>query len=608
MSKLSPAKKNISLFEIISKLPGLTKDIPKFATALFYNYTIQPDTEISFGTFLRDAANRFPHHICLRYHHKTWTYTAFNLWVNRLAHQFTSFGIRKGDVVALLIENRPEILAIPMALAKIGAVTALINTSQRNQTLLHSFQLSNAKLILIGDELFTHFNAIAEDKSLQNIPAYSIKHPAYHPKKNSLPLFDSYAHSFFEHEPQASEHVTAKDACLYIYTSGTTGLPKASVISHGRWIKGYAAFGLVNLRLTSTDILYVPLPFYHATAMVVCWSSVIAGGASIVIKNKFSVSDFWQDIKQYRATSFAYVGEMCKYLLNAPVSPLEKNNTLKKMIGNGLRPDIWNTFKMRFGIEQIAEFYGSSEGNIAFFNVFNLDNTMGFSITEYAIVEYDAENEVPVLDKRGFHKKVKKGGTGLLLGEISKRYPYDGYIENAKTEKTILRNVFKLGDAWFNTNDLVRDLGLGHTQFVDRLGDTFRWKGENVSTQEVESIINQFENVAECMVYGVEIPNYNGKAGMANLILKDNVAAEFNLEHFYQLLAKQLPAYAIPVFLRFSSTVEKTDTFKHKKHTLKKQAFQSAEIKDKLFVLQQKKYLPLTIYLVELINEGKVKL
>ncbi|HMY43493.1 MAG TPA: AMP-binding protein, partial [Chitinophagales bacterium] len=288
-----------------------------------------------------------------------------------------------------------------------------------------------------------------------------------------------------------------------------------------------------------------------------------------------------------------------------PENPLEKNSTLKKMIGNGLRPDIWQKFKQRFNIEQVAEFYASSEGNIAFFNVFNLDQTMGFSITSYAIVKYDIEKGAPKLDKNGFMQKVKTNGVGLLIGEINERYPYDGYTEKSKTEQTILRNVFTKGDAWFNTNDLVRDMGFGHTQFVDRLGDTFRWKGENVSTQEVEGIINLIDNVEESIVFGVEIPGCNGRAGMAKIILKENKALD--MDNLYRLLSNELPAYAVPIFVRIARDAAITSTFKHQKSELKKEGFDINIIKDDVYVLKNKQYILLDKDFHEEICKGDIR-
>ena len=605
MSAAQQNKKTVSLPELVIKLPSVIKDLPKILNALYYNYTITPESYISIGEIFNKTVRKFPENKCMYHLDKSWTYLEFNNWVNRLANQFLKIGFKKGDVVAVLIENRPEILAISMAMAKIGGVAALINTAQKHKPLIHSFHLAKPKLILIGAELFEHYEEIKEELAFSEKNVFLIHHEKIK-KIKVISEFDIQSSSYSVREPVLDFKIQSKDANLYIYTSGTTGLPKASVISHGRWIKGYSAFGLTSIRLQSNDILYVPLPFFHATAMVVCWTSVIAGGAAIVIKNKFSVSEFWKDIHYYKATGFGYVGELCKYLLNAPVQPLEKNNTLTKMIGNGLRPDIWKTFKERFHIQQISEFYASSEGNIAFFNVFNVDSTMGFSITNYAIVEYDKENEKPIKDSNGYMKKVAANGTGLLLGEISKRYPFDGYTEESKTEKSILRNVFQKGDAWFNTGDLVRDMGFFHTQFVDRLGDTFRWKGENVSTVEVEGIINQFEGISESIVYGVQIPDCSGRAGMANIII-DKKYKKFDLHKFYNFIKEELPPYAVPVFIRISEITETTSTFKHKKHNLKEEGYDYAKTEDDIYVLIDRKYKRVTPEIKEDIDKGKYR-
>ncbi len=278
------------------------------------------------------------------------------------------------------------------------------------------------------------------------------------------------------------------------------------------------------------------------------------------------------------------------------------------MIGNGLRPSIWNEFKTRFGIQQVAEFYASSEGNLAFFNLLNLDRTMGVCVTDFTIVEYDKEKEQPILDKKGFMKKVKKGGVGLLLGEITDEFPFDGYTEKDKSEKVILRNVLKKGDSFFNTGDLVFNMGFKHTQFVDRLGDTFRWKSENVSTTEVEANINKFTGIAESIVYGVEIPNTPGRAGMANIILADP-SKEIDFKAFHAFLKNELPAYAIPLFLRISKSTLTTDTMKHQKSHLKDEGYDCDKIKSDLyFFMPNEGYIPLTPEIKSKIDKGEYKL
>lgn len=273
-----------------------------------------------------------------------------------------------------------------------------------------------------------------------------------------------------------------------------------------------------------------------------------------------------------------------------------------------MRPDIWMEFKERFGIDKVGEFYASSEGNLAFVNLFNFDCTMGYSPNDIAIVKYDKENETPVFNKKGFMIEVKKGEAGLLLGQINEKYPFDGYTEKDKTEKVIMRNVLKKGDAYFNTNDLVLDMGFSHTQFVDRLGDTFRWKGENVSTTEVEGIISKFSGIAESVVYGVEIPNTSGRAGMAKLILSDPTKAP-DLAKLYSYFKEELPPFAVPLFLRIATGTETTETMKHQKAPLKRMGYDCDQVEDSLYFLSpEKKYILITPEIRDGINEGKYRL
>ena len=325
------------------------------------------------------------------------------------------------------------------------------------------------------------------------------------------------------------------------------------------------------------------MPFYHGTALAVGWGSVLAGDAAIVMIRQFSASKFWQQVRDYEVTAICYVGELCRYLLANPESSQDRQHQVRLMFGNGLRPNIWTAFKKRFGIERVMEFYGSSEGNVGFLNLFNFDCTVGFTTVPYAIVEYDLENDEPLRFKDGFMRRVKTGQAGLLLGEITASSPFDGYTDPEKTEKTILRNVFCMGDAWFNTGDLMRDQGYRHAQFVDRLGDTFRWKGENVSTTEVENVLAGLDEVIDGAVYGVEIPGTNGRAGMACVRLQEN--SSFEPAGTLKYLRDALPKYAIPVFIRIAGELETTGTHKYKKNELKKTGFDVTETKDPIWVL-----------------------
>lgn len=589
--------------DLLSKFP---KAHIKIGKAVYFLRTIGGESKENISTFFLKTVKKYPNKTVLYHEDDKWTYTELNEWVNRLANYFLSLGFKKGDVAVVLLDNRPEVLAISLALSKIGCVASLINYSQRSQALVHSINLSKPKLLLVGAELVDNFKEIESecDKDI----VYVVPH-SDHSTDPSYKTFDVEAKSLPATEPKLDYDVLAKDPTMYVFTSGTTGMPKAAIVTHSRWIKGYCGFGLALMQLDETDILYVPLPFYHSTAMIVCWTSVVAGGSGMVLKRKFSASEFWPDVAKYKVTSFGYVGELCKYLLNAPEHPLEKNNTLRSMVGNGLRPAIWDEFKERFGVAKVGEFYASSEGNLAFFNTFNQDRTMGFSINTYAIVKYDLEKDEPILDSNGFMQKVQTGEAGLLLGEISERYPFDGYTEKEKSKKSIVNNVLVKGDSYFNTGDLVRDLGFKHTQFVDRLGDTYRWKSENVSTTEVEAIVNQFEGIAESIVYGVELPNMPGRAGMVNIILKDGVDT-LDFAAFYEHLKAEQPAYAIPLFLRISDASSTTETMKHQKAHLKKDGynFESSPEDTFYFLMPKEGYVQLTSEIKKNIDDSQYRL
>jgi len=395
--------------------------------------------------------------------------------------------------------------------------------------------------------------------------------------------------------------IKREDHFVYIYTSGTTGMPKATITDHNRYA---SAFGMINvvMNLDQNDIFYLPLPLFHATGLVPCWGSTLAAGAAVVVRRKFSASEFWDDIEKYQATIFGYVGELCRYLLNQPQKPSDSQHTLKKMFGNGLRPGIWKEFKERFQVPNIIEFYGASEGNTAFMNFLNMENTVGMG--KATLVRYDKEAEQVVRDANGHLIKVELGEPGLLIGEITPKTPFVGYTQKDKTESAIMRDVFKKGDAWFNTGDMLRGIGCAHYQFVDRLGDTFRWKGENVSTTQVENVIATLPDVAGCAVYGAEIPNTNGKAGMATITPQENTELDF--EKLLSCLKSELPPYAIPVFLRIKTEIDVTGTFKYKKADLKKEGYNTSMISEKLYVLipGEKSYQLLTPEIEKGVNEG----
>jgi citronellyl-CoA synthetase len=578
----------IGIADVAAKIPAFLKKVPNLVNGLRQAYLRTPNTAAGLGLAFEKAVQRNPEGIALRFEDQSFSYTELNGWANQIAHYYLSLGAKKGDVVALMVENRPEMVASVIGLAKLGVTIALLNTSQVGKVLAHSINLVKPIAVIVGDECHA---AVAEIRDELNIAADRFhwfadqptqQNPGQAPEGfiNLAEVIDTFA----KFNPSTTHSVQGKDGLFYIYTSGTTGLPKAVIFTNSRWTLAYGTYGHV-LNLGTEDVMYCTLPLYHATGMVVCWCGVIAGAGTFAIRRKFSTSSFWKDVQKFDASAIGYVGELCRYLMDAPSSELEKGHRVKKMIGNGMRPNIWDKFKNRFGIEEVLELYASSEGNVGFSNVFNFDNTVGFSPTPYAIVEFDKDKNEPVRDAKGHCKRVKKGTTGLLIGKITRRSPFDGYTDPEKNKSVIMKDVFCKGDAYFNTGDLVRDIGFRHAQFVDRLGDTFRWKGENVSTTEVENMLTEYDKIVEAVVYGVEIPNTNGRAGMAAITLKPE--AELNdtdLKEMLSCFKKCLPAYSVPVFLRIQQQVETTGTFKYQKNKLKEQAFDPSKTDERLLV------------------------
>jgi Acyl-CoA synthetases (AMP-forming)/AMP-acid ligases II len=568
---------------MLRKLPSIAKAIPRVVKGMNAANVKDPTQPCGLGWSFEQATLRNPDGPALLQGEVALTYFQVNQWANRIAHHLIAQGIRKGDVVAVFIENRPELLVTILAVAKVGAISALLNTSQTRDTLAHSLNLVAPAAIIVGEELVPAFSAVRERVSIDAARTWFVadrdtfSHPGIAPD-GFINLMIASADSSSAN-PASSQQVFFDDPCFYIYTSGTTGLPKAGVFKHGRWMRSSASFGLIALDMRPEDVVYCTLPLYHATGLCVCWGSAISGASGFAIRRKFSASQFWNDVRKYRATTLGYVGELCRYLVDQPPSLDDSQHRVTKMIGNGLRPGAWGEFKTRFGVNHICELYAASDGNIGFTNILNFDNTVGFSLMSWELAAYDHDSGAPIRDAKGFMRKVAKGEQGLLLAKIDDKAPLDGYTDPQKTEKVVLHDVFEKGDRYFNTGDLLRNIGFGHAQFVDRLGDTYRWKGENVSTTEVENILLQHPNISEAVAYGVEIRNTNGRAGMAAITPAESLATL----DFSELLAfarEQMPAYAVPLFLRVKVKMETTGTFKYQKTRLKDEAFDPGKTGD----------------------------
>jgi citronellyl-CoA synthetase len=557
--------------QIIKLLPRVPSMVGSIRKAL----AIQPEDHQSLGLVLEANAARYSQQTALLYEDQALTHEAFNQRINQYAHYFLAQGVKPGEVVVVLLDNRPELLLMIGAMAKIGAVASLINPHQRATPLRHSIEVDPGAHLVVGEELMAAWEAVRPEVG-HHMTCHWVKDQA----GDTCPADYLDLSQRVAEQPRANPPTTAqvKAGSRYanVFTSGTTGLPKASRQVHRKWMQAYYWFGKVNLNFRPDDVVYVPIPFYHTNALIVGWSAAAAGGAAMAMRRKFSTSQFWEDVQRYRVSSFIYIGEVCRYLYKAPPAAGERGHRIRKIFGNGLRPDIWQDFQQRFDIPQVLEFYGAADANLTFTNTLNLPNCVGWCTTPYAIVRYDADQETPVLNAEGLMEKVRPGEVGLLLSQVSAARPFDGYVDQQSNTRKLFEGVFVPGDRWFNSGDLMRDLGFRHAQFVDRLGDTFRWKGENVSTIEVEGIISSLSQVSGGAVYGVSIPHTDGKAGMATLTLSVPLAA-FDWEAFAHALDQELPRYAVPILVRIAAELETTATHKIKKKALKDDGYQTED-------------------------------
>ena len=540
------------------------------------------------------------------------TWSQFNERANRFANYLKSEGVGRGDTVSVVMENGINFLAVIAGLNKLGAVAGLINTNLRGRPLTHCVTVTESKKCIFGSTLADALDEVKGDLNLSESSDYFVVADG----DDAQPL--NWARNLGEESQQAdatnppdTQSTTIGETALFIFTSGTTGLPKAAVLSNKRYLAAGSMSSIAGLRLTPKDRIYLCLPLYHGTGLMVGAGAAFTSGASMFIRRKFSASKFLPEVREHNCTGFVYIGELCRYLNNSPSQPDDHRNPLRAMIGNGMRPDVWMGFKKRYGMKRIAEFYGSSEGNVSFANLLNKDCTVGMTVMDIALVKYDVDADEIMRDAQGFCIPVAAGEPGLLLGKITPDTAFEGYTDPEATEKKTVRDALEEGDAWFNSGDLMctvdvgYTLGYDHYQFVDRIGDTFRWKSENVSTNEVGEIINGFDEIKFCNVYGVEIPGTDGRAGMAAITLEDGVES-LNLDAFAAYIEKELPSYARPVFLRIQPDIDVTGTFKMVKGDLRKQAYDINQIEDPLFVMKsgEKAYSPLTPEYSETIKTG----
>ncbi|XP_071964618.1 long-chain fatty acid transport protein 2-like [Antedon mediterranea] len=544
--------------------------------------------------FLHHVANDPNKHMIL-FEDSVYTYAEAEKESNKIGNYLRSTKVlQQKDTVALIMPNEPAFIFSFFGLAKIGINCALINYNLRGRALLHCIKISGAKSILCSGagELVEALVEILPELQQIGIVVWVLRSGEEMPA-GITGIADHIQRASDAPIPyECRNTITHEDNAIYIYTSGTTGLPKACKVSHGRQLS--TAFVLDVYGMSSDDIVYAPLPLYHSSGFVLGFLNIMRVGGTLALSRKFSNSHFWDDVRRYRCTVIQYIGETCRYLLAQPRRHDDGKyaHKLRLAIGNGLRPDIWEEFQSRFNIKQIGEIWGATEGNTMFFNIDGKVGAVGrytpllkFLSRGIHILKYDVDGAEPIRDKNGRCIPVLPGEMGLMVIKINPPLnAYEGYVGKAATLKKILHSVFKEGDMYFNSGDLIKIDKEGYVYFMDRLGDTFRWKGENVATTEVAETLNDFPGILEANVYGVKVPGRDGRAGMAALTLQDNVD-ELDFKKLYAFVTTKLPSYACPKFLRIMTTMHITGTFKHQKGSLVKDGFDPSLVLDPLYMI-----------------------
>ncbi|XP_053321112.1 long-chain fatty acid transport protein 2 [Spea bombifrons] len=562
-----------------------------------------------------DKVEKFPDKPMLLFKDEVYSYSKVDRLSNQAARALRKLAAAKsGDSIAIFMSNEPAYIWIWLGVLKLGCSLACLNYNIRSQSFLHCLRCSGAKIILAAPELKDAIEEVMPELRKENVRVFYVTETAI--GEGCETFLDKVKASSDDSVPKSlRSFISAKSLAMYIYTSGTTGLPKAAIINHHRLLLASGMFDVCNVR--PRDIVYTALPLYHSSAMMIGVCGCINKGATIALRQKFSATQFWDDCRKYNVTVIQYIGEVLRYLCNVPKSDDDASHNVRMAIGNGLRTDIWSEFLRRFGDIHVYEFYAATEGNVGFVNYTNTVGAVGRmsywhkKLTPYEFIKYDVEKDEPVRDAKGRCIKVKKGKgePGLLIGKITSLNPFGGYAGNkSNTEKKILRDVFRKGDMYFNTGDLLTVDQQNFVYFHDRVGDTFRWKGENVATTEVADILSLLTFIQEVNVYGVPVPNHEGRIGMATIRLRDEY--EFDGRKLYAHVRDFLPNYARPRFVRIQDSLEITGTFKQRKVEVVKEGFDPAVISDPLYFLdeREKKYVPMTQTICEDIKNKKIKL
>jgi fatty-acyl-CoA synthase len=579
----------------------------------------QGDSDVSLLKVALHHAKETPFELAFEMDDERLTWAGLAEKTSRLAHVLAFHGVLDRDVVALIGTNSPGYIAFCLGISRLGGISALINHHLAGKPLAHAVATSGARVAIVEQELL---ESIASRKEVVDELDYVFvyrRFPADPKSELATPsqvdvlgarlvdLDAELANAPRESFPRVS--IRAQDDYLYIYTSGTTGLPKPCRVSHARTVVGGAAYA-VFFGFESGDKLYSALPLYHSSGMMLGAGSAIMGRTPMALRRSFSASAFWPDVKRYKATAMLYIGELARYLVNTPPCEDEKNNTIRVAVGNGLRPDVWEEFRDRFGIKHIREFYGATEAPGLIINLSDKAGSIGRlplrRLTPMKLVRYDIENDEHPRDADGFCIECGPNEVGELVVKLEDKNQdaarsFKGYTDEEATKKKLLSGVFAAGDKFYRSGDLLRYDEDGFFYFADRIGDTYRWKGENVSTAEVADVISQMPGILGVTVSGVHVPGAEGQAGLAALVCENG----FDPSSFWTV-AQELPAYAQPRFIRLIEDLQTTGTFKVQKTHIRAAGCDPSTVKDSLFVRTDDSYIKLTKELWQDITAGRM--
>lgn len=579
-----------------------------FLAKVFYysSVVLGDDKKNSPALHVERWAKETPMNPALYFEDRRYRWAEFNEEANRVASVLRRRGGQPDDGVALLMSNRPEYLFSIVGTNKVGMVSGLINTQLAGEQLIHALNITQARWLIVGAEYVEKIEEIIDRIDVPRERIFVWSDGDVDTMLQGAVSMDEALQTAACVNPELDVALPERHF-IYICTSGTTGLPKAVRISNQRYLRSAYYFGRGVLDIQPSDVMYgAGMPLFHNAGLSQGWGVCITNGAAFAFRRRFSVSGFWEDCERYGVTLFTYVGEICRYLLHGEPHPMERMHRLRGMLGAGLRPEIWEEFVERFQIPNVYEYYGATEGNIGLVNLTNRTASVGRLLPGHEIVRVDADTEELIRDENGHLIRIDEGESGVIIGKIRKMAEFDGYVDEDKNESKVLIDPFGEGDDYFNSGDLLVLLEDRFVAFADRLGDTFRWKGENVSTNDVQAVLCKHPKVKEANVYGVQIDGHDGRAGAAALLIEDG----FDVDSFAAHVNDALPSYSRPLFIRIEEELPMTGSYKYVKTTFKREGFSPEKVETPLFFLHpdNETYVPMTKTLYQEICDGKLRI